>query len=58
MLADLIVLYECIGKVEVAETPRLLTICPVTAHTPVLCLRTSRRVPIRVLAGLKRQTLT
>ena len=57
-MPDLIVLDESIGKIEVAETARLLTICPVTAQTPVLCLRTSRRVPVRVLAGLKRQTLT
>ena len=40
-----------------AETARLLTICPVTAQTPVLCLRARRRVPLRVLAGLRRQTL-
>ena len=56
-MPDLIVLDESLGDVEVAETARLLTICPVTAQTPVLCLRTRRRVPIRVLAGLRRQTL-
>ena len=56
-LPDLIVLDESLGDVEVAETARLLTICPVTAQTPVLCLRTRRRVPLRVLAGLRRQTL-
>ena len=57
-MPDLIVLDESLGDVEVAETARLLTICPVTAQTPVLCLRTRRRVPLRVLAGLRRQTLT
>lgn len=57
-MPDLIVLDESLGDVEVAETARLLTICPVTAQTPVLCLRTHRRVPLRVLAGLRRQTLT
>jgi DNA-binding response OmpR family regulator len=57
-LPDLIVLDESLGDVEVAETARLLTICPVTAQTPVLCLRTRRRVPQRVLAGLRRQILT
>ena len=57
-MPDLIVLDESLGEEEVAETARLLTICPVTAQTPVLCLRTHRRVPLRVLAGLRRQVLT
>jgi len=56
-MPDLIVLDESLGEVEVAETARLLTICPVTAQTPVLCLRARRRVPLRVLAGLRRQVL-
>lgn len=56
-LPDLIVLDESLGDIEVAETARLLTICPVTAQTPVLCLQSHRRVPLRVLAGLRRQTL-
>jgi DNA-binding response OmpR family regulator len=56
-MPDLIVLDESLGDVEVAETARLLTICPVTAQTPVLCLRTRRRVPSRVLAGLRRRIL-
>ena len=57
-MPDLIVLDESLGDIEVAETARLLTICPVTAQTPVLCLRARRRVPLRVLAGLRRQTVT
>ena len=57
-MPDLIVLDESLGEVEVAETARMLTSCPVTAQTPVLCLRTRRKVPLRVLAGLRRQTLT
>jgi DNA-binding response OmpR family regulator len=56
-MPDLIVLDESLGDAEVAETARLLTICPVTAQTPVLCLRTRRRVPLRVLAGLRRQSI-
>jgi CheY-like chemotaxis protein len=56
-MPDLIVLDESLGDVEVAETARQLTIFPVTPQTPVLCLRTRRRVPLRVLAGLRRQTL-
>ena len=57
-LPDLIVLDESLGEVEVTETARLLTICPITAQTPVLRLRARRRVPLRVLAGLRRKTLT
>src|SRR5688572_24193342 len=57
-MPDLIVLDESLGDTEVTETARLLTICPVTAQTPVLCLRTRRRVPLRVLSGLRRRTLT
>ena len=53
-MPDLIVLDESLGELEVAETARLLTICPVTAKTPVLCLRARRKVPSRVLAGLRR----
>jgi CheY-like chemotaxis protein len=54
-MPDLIVLDESLGEVEVAETARLLTICPVTAQTPLLCLRARRKVPLRVLAGLRRR---
>ena len=57
-MPDLIVLDESLGGVEVAETARLLTICPLTAQTPLLCLRTRRRVPLRILSALRRQTLT
>ena len=57
-MPDLIVLDESLGEIEVTEIARLLTICPVTAQTPVLCLRARRRVPLRVLAALRRKTLT
>jgi CheY-like chemotaxis protein len=57
-MPDLIVLDESLGDAEVAETARLLTTCPVTAQTPVLCLRAHHRVPLRVLNGLRRLTLT
>jgi CheY-like chemotaxis protein len=57
-MPDLIVLDESLGRVEVIETARLLTICPVTAQTPILCLRAKRRIPIRLLASLRRQALT
>ena len=54
-MPDLIVLDESLGEEEVAETARLLTICPVTAQTPVLCLREQRKVPLRILAALRRR---
>jgi DNA-binding response OmpR family regulator len=54
-MPDLIVLDASLGELEVAETARLLTICPVTAQTPVLCLRARRKVPLRVLAQLRRR---
>ena len=57
-MPDLIVLDASLGDLEVSETARLLTICPVTAQTPVLFLRTGRRVPPKVLSGLRRQILT
>jgi CheY-like chemotaxis protein len=57
-MPDLIVLDESLGDIEVAETARLLTGCPATSHTPILRLRTHRRVPLRVLARLRRRTLT
>jgi len=57
-MPDLIVLDESLGDVEVAETARLLTTCPVTAQTPLLCLRKRRRVPLRVLSGLRRRSVT
>ena len=56
-MPDLIVLAESLGEIEMAETARLLNICPVTAQTPVLCLRARRRVPLRVLASLRRRVV-
>jgi DNA-binding response OmpR family regulator len=57
-LPDLIVLDESLGEMEVAETARLLMACPMTAQVPVLCLRSRRRVPLRILTGLRRQFVT
>lgn len=57
-MPDLIVLDESLGEVEVVETARMLTICPVTAQTPVLCLRARRRIPHRIVAGLRRRAVT
>lgn len=57
-MPDLIVLDASLGEKEIIETMRLLMICPVTAQTPVLCLRERRRVPARVLSGLRRQVVS
>lgn len=52
---DVILLDESLRDIEAAETGRLLTTCPVTAHIPVLrLLRGGRRLPRRILARLRR----
>ena len=52
---DLIILLEgSLGDLEAAETSRLLTICPVTAHIPVICLSSHDRVPQDVLSDVCR----
>ncbi len=55
---DLILLDDSVaeGEIDIAEISRLLTTCPVTAHIPVLRLTSGRRVPQRLLAGLRRAT--
>jgi DNA-binding response OmpR family regulator len=56
-MPDLIVLDESLGEAEITQTARMLMVCPVTAQTPVLCLRQRRRVPLRILTGLRRQII-
>lgn len=51
---DLIILDESLGDIEAAETGRLITTCPVTAHIPIVKLTTGRRVPVRVFSRLRR----
>lgn len=51
---DVVLIDESIGDIEAAETGRLLTTCPVTAHIPVVRLVRGRRLPHRVLSRLKR----
>ncbi|CAN5873817.1 N/A [soil metagenome] len=51
---DLILIDDALGGVEAAETGRLITTCPVTAHIPVIQLSPGRRVPQRVFARMRR----
>jgi CheY-like chemotaxis protein len=54
---DLILLDHSLGELEVAETGRLLTTCPMTAHIPVVAVTRGRRVPQRLLSGLRRRAI-
>lgn len=51
---DVILLDDSLSDIEAAETGRLLTTCPVTSHIPVVRLRSSRRLPSRILSQLRR----
>jgi CheY-like chemotaxis protein len=53
-MPDVILLDESIVGIEAAETLRMLTICPTTAHIPVLRLLRGKRLPQRVLSRLRR----
>ena len=53
---DCILLDGSLQGLDAAETGRLLTTCPVTAHIPVFQLAPGRRVPRRVLAAALRQS--
>lgn len=46
---DLILLDDSLPDLEAADTGRLLTTCPVTAHIPIVKLSRGRRVPRRLL---------
>lgn len=48
---DYILLDGSLRELTVADTLRLLTTCPVTAHIPIFQLSPGRRVPRRVLAA-------
>ena len=50
---DLILIDESIADIEPAETGRLITTCPVTAHIPVVRVPRGRRVPARVFARIR-----
>lgn len=51
---DLILIDESLADIEAAETGRLITTCPVTAHIPVIRLSAGRRVPQRVFSRIRR----
>jgi CheY-like chemotaxis protein len=48
---DFILLDGSLRELTVADTLRLLSTCPVTAHIPIFQLSPGRRVPRRVLAA-------
>ena len=50
---DLILIDESLSDIEAAETRRLITGCPVTAHIPIVRVAPGRRVPARVFARLR-----
>ena len=51
---DLILIDDSLADIEAAETGRLITTCPVTAHIPVIRLSAGRSVPQRVIARMRR----
>lgn len=51
---DLILIDDSLSDIEAAETGRLITTCPVTAHIPVIRLTAGRRVPRRVFSRMRR----
>jgi CheY-like chemotaxis protein len=51
---DLILIDDSISDIEPAETGRLITTCPVTAHIPIVRVAAGKKVPPRVFAWLRR----
>ncbi len=51
---DVILLDDSLTGIEAAETVRMLTMCPTTAHIPVVRLLRGRRLPQRMLSRLRR----
>ena len=56
-IPDLILIDDSIADIEAAETGRLITTCPVTAHIPIVRLAAGRRVPPRVFTRLRRSAV-
>lgn len=54
-LPDIILLDESLPGIEAAETGRLITTCPATAHIPVIPTSTREGLPRPVLRLIKRQ---
>jgi CheY-like chemotaxis protein len=51
---DVILLADSLTDIDAAETLRMLTVCPTTAHIPVVRLLRGKRLPQRVLSRLRR----
>ncbi len=49
---DLILIDDSLADIDAAETGRLITTCPVTAHIPIVRLTAGRPVPTRVFTRL------
>lgn len=53
-LPDLIMVDASLDAAGDCDAPGLLATCPATAHIPVVQLRTGGRLPVRMLASLRR----
>ena len=51
---DWILIDASLTGIEAAETGRLITTCPVTAHIPVIQLSAGQRLPQRIFARMRR----
>ena len=51
---DVILLDDSLAGIDAVETVRMLTVCPTTAHIPVVRLLRGRRLPQRMLSRLRR----
>lgn len=50
-LPDLILVGASLGEAEARETTELLSMCPATAHIPIVQLSRGRRIPTRLFAA-------
>ena len=53
-MPDVILLDDSLMGIDAAETIRMLTTCPTTAHIPVVRLLRGRRLPQRMVSRLRR----
>jgi two-component system NtrC family sensor kinase len=51
---DVILLDDSVMGIDAAETIRMLTTCPTTAHIPIVRLLRGKRLPQRMLSRLRR----
>jgi len=51
---DVILLDDSLTGIDAVETVRMLTMCPTTAHIPIVRLLRGRRLPQRMLSRLRR----